>query len=492
MELNSILKFLENRCILLTGATGFLAKVFIEKILRVQPNVKRLYLLLRAADNMSAFHRFNTEVMAKDLFVVVKEKYGPKLDCLIQQKITLLAGDITLDCLGLKGPTLEQLYEEVEIVINLAATTAFDERFDIALGINTIGPANVLSFSKKCSKLRVLLHVSTAYVCGEKEGLILETPLEFGETLNGTSKFDINKEKEIMEDKLKELRADKAPESHVVSVMKDLGIQRARKYGWPNTYSFTKAMGEMVLGHLKGQTPLVIIRPTIIASTFKEPFPGWLEGVRNIDSFVVGYGKGKLTCFPGDPQSVVDLIPADMVVNSMIVSLAAHADEPTETIYHVGSSMSNPVLYHCLQDYGLRFFTERPWINKDGKPVIVRKGTELSTKDIVRRYMQMHYLIPLKILSLVNTASCQYFQGTYLDLARKVKLLMRLVELFSPYVFFKGVFDDMNTERLRRAAKESCGASENEIFNFDPKCINWDDYVMYTHIAGVVKHAFRR
>lgn len=52
---------------------------------------------------------------------------------------------------------------------------------------------------------------------------------------------------------------------------------RANKYGWPNTYSFTKAMGEMVLGDF---TPLVIIRPTIVTSTFKQPFPGWLEGLR--------------------------------------------------------------------------------------------------------------------------------------------------------------------------------------------------------------------
>ncbi|KAK6119897.1 hypothetical protein DH2020_046371 [Rehmannia glutinosa] len=487
MELYSILKFLENRSILVIGATGFLAKVFIEKILRVQPNVKKLYLVLRAADYESALHRFNTEVMAKDLFMVVKEKYGAKLNSIIQEKITIVAGDIARDCLGLEGSTLEELYQEVEIVLNLAATTNFDERFDVALGINTIGAANVLNFSKKCSKLRVLLHVSTAYVCGEKEGLVLETPFKFGETLNGTSGLDIDSEKQVVEEILKELRADS--EKHVTSVMKDLGIQRARKYGWPNTYVFTKAMGEMLLGHLKENMPLVIIRPTIVTSTYKEPFPGWLEGVRNIDSFIVGYGKGKLTCFPGDPLSIIDMIPADMVVNAMMVSMAANADEPTETIYHVGSSMSNPVLYRRCQEYGLRFFTERPWINKDGKSVIVRKGTELGTVDTVRRYMDIHYLIPLKILSLLNRASCHYFQGTYLGLARKVKFLMRLVELFSPYVFFKGVFDDMNTEKLRRALEESCGI-ENDMFFFDPKCIKWDDYFMYTHIAGVVKYAF--
>ncbi|KAL6967060.1 factor arrest protein 3, partial [Sarracenia purpurea var. burkii] len=61
MELGSIIQFLDNRTILVIGATGFLAKIFVEKILRVQPNVKKLYLLLRASDAKSASQRFHNE-----------------------------------------------------------------------------------------------------------------------------------------------------------------------------------------------------------------------------------------------------------------------------------------------------------------------------------------------------------------------------------------------------------------------------------------------
>lgn len=112
---------------------------------------------------------------------------------------------------------------------------------------------------------------------------------------------------------------------------------------------------------------------------------------------MVGYGKGKMACFPGDPHTIVDLIPADMVVNAMIASMAANAHHPNHTIYHVGSSMSNPVPYHRLQDYGLRFFTEQPWIGSNGKPVFVTRGTQLPTRDAVRRYFHLHYFIPLKV-----------------------------------------------------------------------------------------------
>ncbi|RHN60538.1 putative alcohol-forming fatty acyl-CoA reductase [Medicago truncatula] len=57
---------------------------------------------------------------------------------------------------------------------------------------------------------------------------------------------------------------------------------RANLYGWPNTYTFTKAMGEMLLVHHKDNVPLIIIRPTMITSTNKDPFPGWIEGLRYI------------------------------------------------------------------------------------------------------------------------------------------------------------------------------------------------------------------
>lgn len=87
-----------------------------------------------------------------------------------------------------------------------------------------------------------------------------------------------------------------------------------------------------------------------------------------------------------------------MVVNAMIVAMVAHADyHPNENIYHIGSSVSNPVEFTWIQDCGLRYFSEHPWINKDGKPVIVGKVTVLSTMDSFQRYMNLRYFIPLKV-----------------------------------------------------------------------------------------------
>ena len=39
-------------------------------------------------------------------------------------------------------------------------------------------------------------------------------------------------------------------------------------------------MGEMLLGAMRGDLPVVIVRPSMVISTFEDPFPGWIEGIR--------------------------------------------------------------------------------------------------------------------------------------------------------------------------------------------------------------------
>ena len=92
-------------------------------------------------------------------------------------------------------------------------------------------------------------------------------------------------------------------------------------------------------------------------------------------------------------------IPADIVVNAMLVAMMAHANQPSDIIYHVGSSVSNPIRYLNLVDYSLRYFTAKPWINKDGKPIKVGKVTILSNMASFRRYMFIRYLLLLKVTS---------------------------------------------------------------------------------------------
>ncbi|KAL9253804.1 Alcohol-forming fatty acyl-CoA reductase-like protein [Drosera capensis] len=567
----SSLELLEDKVILVTGGAGFLAKIFVEKILRSQPKVKKFYLLMRAADEKAAALRLQNEVIGKDLFKVLKHKMGAKFSSFISEKVTVVAGDITFDDLGIKDPDLrEEMLRDIDVIINLAANTNFDERYDTSLKLNTYGARYVMEFAKKCTKIKVLVQVSTAYVSGEREGLILEDPYYLGDTLNGAKGLHIEEEKRLVEQRLNDLVAMGSTDEEIKLAMKDMGIEgylltvhvcvpnhiclhrfrwesigtddiviateptniihnavnrkasccssvcltscgqaveielhigtnpfvsasvcAARKYGWPNVYVFTKALGEMLMLDLKDDLPLVIIRPTIVTSTYKEPFPGWVEGIRTIDSLADGYGKGKLTCFVGDPTSVVDVIPADMVANAMIVAMVAHANQwTTKTpIYQVGSSVRNPIRFTLFHEVGHDYFTKHPWIDKEGKPVVVGMVKVLGSMASFRRYISIYYILPLKGLELANTALCQFFQGTCTNLNRKINFILRLIDIYRPYLFFKGIYDDMNTHKLRIAAAES--GMETNIFYFDPKVMNWADYFMYTHFPGIVRYIFK-
>ncbi|KAJ4823737.1 hypothetical protein Tsubulata_040564, partial [Turnera subulata] len=349
-------------------------------------------------------------IVGKELFRVLKENWSSDFNSFISEKIVLVPGDISLDeNLGVKNPNLrEEMWSQLDVIINLAATTNFDERYDIALGINTFGAKNVVCFAKKCARL-------------EKAGLIPEAPYTFRDTLHGVSGLDIDEEKKVVQQKLNELKTGETTTAELITeAMKDLGIKR-------------------------------------------------------------------LSFFLADPNGVPDLIPADMVVNTMLVAMVAHANQrPSQTIYHIGSSKRNPMTYRNFGDYGFTYFTGKPWIGKDGKPVKVGWPRIMGSLTIFHIYVAFRYLLLLQALAFANLAFGNYFHGIYSDLKRKVNFMMRLLELYMPYLFFHGVFDDKNTEKLRRAAQKN--SKDSHLFYFDPKTINWEDYFLNAHFPGVVKN----
>lgn len=131
------------------------------------------------------------QVIAKQLFDVLRAKHGTGFDSFIREKVIPVAGDITLQNLGIEDTLLrEALWKEIDIVVNVAATTGFYERYpfspkernknknkcyfswvmqffglpcryDVALNINVLGAKHVLEFAMKCVKIEMLLHVST-------------------------------------------------------------------------------------------------------------------------------------------------------------------------------------------------------------------------------------------------------------------------------------------------------------------------------------------
>ncbi|KAF3441546.1 hypothetical protein FNV43_RR15460 [Rhamnella rubrinervis] len=253
----------------------------------------------------------DTSNQGKELFKVLREKWDTNFDSFISIKVAAISGDVSFENLGLKDAQLrELLWKEIDIIIHSAATTNFDGRYDVPLGTNTLGVLHVLGFAKECIKLQMLVHVSTAYVCGERERIIPEDAVFYtGKTIKTSSKLDSKEEQKLVEDKLSKLQAQNESQDTITAIMRDFGIQRARLYGWPNTYVFTKAMGEICLKEYKDvNVPLVTIRPAMVTSSYKEPFPGWIEGLRTVDGVIGAYRKGQLKSFLGSAMSILHLV----------------------------------------------------------------------------------------------------------------------------------------------------------------------------------------
>ncbi|KAK8451677.1 hypothetical protein SEVIR_6G249800v4 [Setaria viridis] len=444
MDAASIIGYFNGKSILITGATGFLGKILVEKILRVQPQVHKIYLLVRGIDEPTARQRVQQEVIDTELFGLLREKHGKGFQQFVEEKVVALAGDIIHHNLGQEAPMLEALSKEIDVIVNIAATTNFYERYDVSLDVNVMGVKHLCQFAKQCARLKMFMQVSTAFVSGFSEGLILEKPIKPGESLREGTHLDIDTELRLVREVKKQLTMndgaasdDKKAEER--KAMKELGLQRARHFGWSNTYVFTKAMGEVLLGHLRGDIPVVIMRPSIITSVRADPVPGWMQGTRTIDTIIIGYAKQNLSCFLADLDLVMDVIPGDMVVNAMMAAMVAHSEEKGAlVVYHSTSSLRNPAKYNVLYQSGRRHFYENPRVGKDGKAIPTREMYFFPTIARFHLYMIFTYKIPLEILHLVNLLLCGFFSRLYNDLNRKYKFVMHLVDVYGPFAFFKG------------------------------------------------------
>ncbi|KAM0901616.1 hypothetical protein ACQ4PT_019867 [Festuca glaucescens] len=496
LDAEKIAAYFKGKSILVTGATGFLGKILVEKILRVQPDVRKIYLLVRAIDAESAKQRVEAEVTDAELFCLLREKHGKGgFELFVDEKIVPLAGDVIFENMGLDAPMLEELAKEVDIIVNGAATTNFYERYDVALDVNVMGVRYLCQFAKKCANLKMLLHVSTAFAAGDREGLIMEKPFKKGETLKEGTYLDIDVELRLVGDVKKELLQDGVGsgdhDKTERKAMKELGLQRSRHFGWSNTYVFTKAMGEMLLGQLHGAIPVVILRPSIITSIFRDPVPGWMQGTRTIDTIIIGYAKQNLSCFLADLELTMDVIPGDMVANAMMAAMVAHSgEEGAEVMYHTTSSLRNPAPYGVLYESGRRHFYENPRLGKDGRVIPTKEMHFFKTIASFHLYMLVKYKLPLEILHLVNLLLCGLFSQLYEDLNRKYKFVVHLVDVYGPFAFFRGCFDDMNLERLRLTMAATTGPEE-DLFNFDPKTIDWNEYFYKIHIPGILKYVLK-
>ncbi|GAY32624.1 hypothetical protein CUMW_003360 [Citrus unshiu] len=422
-------KFLVGKSFFVTGATGFLAKVLIEKILRTVP-----------------------EVINAELFKCIQQTYGECYHDFMLNKLVPVIGNISESNLGLEGDLATVIANEVDVIINSAASITFHERYDIAIDINTRGPAHIMTFAKKCKKVK-------------RQGRIMEKPFCMGDTIarelnfsnfKTETKLDVGKEIELAVKSKKALENDE----DALKKMKELGLERARKHGWQDTYIFTKAMGEMLIDTMKENIPIVIIRPGIIESTYKEPFPGWIEGNR-----------------------AAKWVPVDMVVNAMLAAIAKHGQaiiqKPEIKVYQIASSVTNPLVIKYFTSLLHEHFDSSPFLDSKGSPIRVPL-VKLFTS---REDFSAHFLEGAMQRSIIGSSTGELLvQNQYEILRRK-----EFANIYHPYGIYAGRFDSSNTLGLMQIMNEE----EKKKFGFDMGSIDWKHYITNVHVPGLRRHVMK-
>lgn len=530
--MRSISEFLSGKTLFVTGATGFLAKGFVEKILFSSPEVARIYLLIRPRLRsngrlVSETERLETEVLQSRAFGRLREKWGAAFPSVMAEKIEPVAGDLTEDGLGIASGQRERLVDEVDFVVNFAGTVVFDEPIDSALEQNTMGAARVVAFAKACRQA-ALVHVSTAYVSGQRTGRIQETPFpqdrSVTDLINGSAAgFDLQGEIDAIRSFAKKVReASNEPEleaaflkqlrrqdrgkrvtdyrkAHQVEALRqrwirkqlvDEGMRRARRFGWNDSYTLTKAMGEQLIVKSHGDLPMAIVRPAIVESSLEDPEPGWVEDLKVADPLIVHYGKGRLSNFPIDPGIVLDIVPVDVLNNAVAAVLPQVHGSHEMKVYHVASGSQNPVRASEVVEHVYGYFKTSPLRDRKGQPIEVRPWQFIGR----RRFswiVLLKYKLPLRFLK----AAVDYLPTRWVSRYRRrvmalEAILVRLESLLDIYCGYTHLDCEFETENTRRLF-QALNPEDQRVFNFDVTRINWREYFQEIHIPGLKHHVLK-
>jgi len=317
----NISAFYRNTKIFITGGTGFVGKALLEKLLRSCSDIDTFYLLMRSKRGMGIEQRLK-ELFKNPVFNKIKEK-----DPDLFNKVKAIEGDVSLPNLGISEKDEAELIDKVDIVFHSAATVRFNEPLKEAVILNTLGTRRVIDLCTKIKHLKSFVHVSTAYSNADKkevEEMVYKPPYDPNSIINCIENFP-DDAIDVLESKI-------------------LG-----KY--PNTYTLTKAMAEYIVWEYSAQLPTSIVRPSIVTGAWKEPFPGWVDNVAGITGIMMEIGRGAIKSIIADENLIMDLIPVDIVVNT-IITAAWHTvanRSNTMRVYNCTSGNVNSVIW---KDYG--------------------------------------------------------------------------------------------------------------------------------------------
>ncbi|GJI93765.1 hypothetical protein RugamoR57_04830 [Duganella caerulea] len=478
---------LSGKRVLITGSTGFLAKVVLEKLIRSVPDIAGIVLVIRGGrgkTNGDARTRFERDIATSSVFDRLRAERPAFLAEFFAERIECVTGEVTAPCFGLKLTEFNALARRVDLVINAAASVNFREALDEALAINALSVQHVAELARAANA--PLVQVSTCYVNGYNRGDMLEqnvTPARAAIPRHTDGHYDLYGLLQHLQHRVAAIKAETTDPEQLARRLTELGIAEANYHGWNDTYTFTKWMGEqLAMQAMRGKT-LTIVRPSIIESTLQEPAPGWIEGVKVADAIILAYARGKTSFFPAKANEIVDIVPADLVANSIVLAAAeALIERGTTRIYQACTGSANPISVGRVIEL-FQTESQRNWRNYErlfyNEP---KHGFRVVSRPV--------FLLMLRAMSLGATAwsGVRRLLGAgdspKLEALRTTQLLALT---FSFYTAPRYVFHNKSLMELA----QRFGSEDRARYGVDPAVIDWPDYLCRIHMTGLNRYALR-
>ena len=240
-----------NETVFITGFPGFLATRLVR---RLAAEGARVILLAQAAFLDTA----------REASAQIAAETGADAD-----NFRIVEGDITQPDLGLAALELERARRDTTIVFHLAAIYDLAVACDVASHVNAEGTLNVSNFVKSIENLRRYHYVSTCYVAGKREGLIMETELHHDE-------------------------------------------------GFRNHYEETKYLAELEVEALKSELPITIHRPAVVCGDSRTGETAKYDGIYYLIHYLRRWPGGLTLLNIGNREVRLNLVPVDFVIDAMV------------------------------------------------------------------------------------------------------------------------------------------------------------------------------
>ncbi|CAH2083529.1 unnamed protein product [Euphydryas editha] len=436
--------FYAGKSVFITGGTGFLGKVLIERLLSTCTDIGSIYVLIRGKGGMNLEQRLQ-QMTDVPLFDKLKSLKPNTI-----KKIIPIEGDVTKPDLAIRTSDEQKLIDNVSVVIHSAATVSFADTFSDAMKINYEGTKKVVALGKKMKNLESFVYISTAFANADRL------------TIDEVVYPRLRKEEEVY--------------SFIDIYGDDAEAKEKFLCGSPNSYSMSKLLSENYLQENRGGIKTIIVRPSIVTPMIGEPLPGWCDSWVAATALFSDVARGLTKAIYGHRDVVCDMIPVDYTCNLTIVAAARGNQSNDILVYNSCSSSSNPITWKRGSD----LFLEESL--KYGKYEMKPRKVHVSMSPLVVKFMTF-------TLQTVPSVFADFLLRLKGETPKYLKMQKRPVilrDIISKFTMTSSYIKSDNSLKLIATLDEK----DKVLFPCDPRTISWLKY-MPVFYRGVQKHLLK-